>query len=146
VRCWSAAGALTDSTFSLLLDAAGTTGFHDVGAYAWANDTASASYTPSAGYSYNSGLFACDSGSNSAGKLSTGRFFMRHTLVGATESTVHVTARNWPGAADYCKIEGWIPWGSGGVEVRTRCFDASGAPNDSQYAESYYTVQVQGPC
>src|SRR5262249_41221793 len=119
VRCWSAAGALADSTFSLAFDGSAVTGFYDVGAFAWANDSASASYTPAASYSYDSGLFVCSGGSNSAGKLSTGRYFMRHTTVGATESTVHVTARNWPGAADYCKIESWIPWGSDGVEVRT---------------------------
>jgi hypothetical protein len=146
VRCWSSAGVLADSTFSLAFDGPGVTGFNDVGAFAWANDEASASYTPSTSYSYNSGLFACDGGSNSAGKLSTGRYFMRHTLVGATGSTVHVTARNWPGAPDSCKVESWISTGSGGVEVKTRCFDATGAATDSQYAESYYTFQVQGPC
>lgn len=146
VRCWSTADALADSTFSLAFDGAGLTGFHDVGAFAWANDTTSASYTPSASYSYNSGAFACDSGSNSAGKLSTGRYFMRHTIVGAFDSTVHVTARSFPGAADYCKVESWIPWGGNGVEVKTLCFDSSGTATDSQYAESYYTFQVQGPC
>ena len=146
VRCWSAAGVLADSTFSLAFDGAGVTGYHDVGAFAWANDTASASYTPSSSYSYNSGAFACDSGSNTAGKLSTGRYFMRHTVVGPLDSTVHVTARSFPDAADYCKVESWIPASGGGVEVTTRCFDATGAAKDSQYAESYYTFQIQGPC
>lgn len=145
VRCWSAAGVLADSTFSLAFDGAGVTGFNDVGAFAWANDTASASYTPSSSYSYNSGAFACDSGSNTAGKLSTGRYFMRHTVVGAFDSTVHVTARSFPGAADYCKVESWIPSGNG-VEVKTLCFDANGAAKDSEYAESYYTFQIEGPC
>ncbi|HWU89594.1 MAG TPA: hypothetical protein VN253_20170 [Kofleriaceae bacterium] len=145
VRCWDTAGVLTDSTFSLAFDGAGVTGYHDVGAFAWANDAASASYTPSASYSYDSGGFACDSGANTAGKLSTGRYFMRHTIMPAVGSTVHVTARNYPGAADYCKVESWISW-TNGVEVKTRCFNASGAPTDSQYAESYYTYDVQGPC
>lgn len=146
VRCWSTAGVLTDSTFSLAFDGAGVTGFNNVGAFAWANDKTSASYTPSSSYSYNSGGFACDSGSNTAGKLSTGRYFMRHTIVGAFDSTVHVTARNFPGAADYCKVESWLPAIGGGVEVTTRCFDSTGAAKDSEYAESYYTFQVQAPC
>ena len=146
VRCWSTAGVLTDSTFSLAFDGAAITGFNDVGAFAWANDTASASYTPSASYSYNSGAFVCSSGQNSAGKLGTGRYFMRHTAIGAVDSTVHVTARNFPGAADYCKIESWVSWNGNGVEVTSRCFDSTGAAKDSEYAESYYTTLVQGPC
>ena len=145
VRCWSTAGVLADSTFSLAFDGAAVTGYNDVGAFAWANDSTSASYTPSTSYSYNSGMFACDGGSNTAGKLETGRYFMRHTIMPSSESTVHVTARSFPAAADYCKVESWIPW-SNGVEVKTRCFDASGAATDSQYAESYYTTEVEGPC
>jgi len=59
---------------------------------------------------------------------------------------VHVTARNFPGAADYCKVESWIPAAGGVVEVTTRCFDSTGAAKDSEYAESYYTFQIEGPC
>lgn len=146
VRCWSSAGVLADSTFSLAFDGAGVTGFNDVGAFAWANDPASASYVPSTSYSYDSGLFVCSGGQTSAGKLSTGRYFMRHTAIGAIDSTVHVTARSWPGAADYCKIESWGTWNSSGVEITTRCFDSTGAAKDSEYAESYYTDLIQGPC
>lgn len=145
VRCWSTAGVLTDSTFSLAFDGAAVTGYHDVGAFAWANDATSASYTPSSSYSYNSGMYACDGGFNTAGKLSTGRYFMRHSTIPAIESTAHVTARSAAGAADYCKVESW-GLVNGEAEVKTRCFDASGAAKDSEYAESYYTTEVEGPC
>jgi hypothetical protein len=145
VRCWSTAGVPADSTFSLAFDGAGITGYNDVGAFAWAHDPTSASYSPSSDYSYDSGLWACGNGGNLAGRLDTGRYFMRHTWVPAFDSTVHVTARSFPAAADYCKIESWIPWTSG-VEVKTRCFDSSGSAKDSQYAESYYTTEVVGPC
>jgi hypothetical protein len=71
---------------------------------------------------------------------------MRHTVIPAAGSTVHVTARNGLGAPDYCKVEMWVPTASGVVEVTTRCFDGTGAPKDTEYDESYYTTGVQGPC
>ena len=38
----------------------------NMGAFAWANNATSASYTPSESYSYTSGAFACSGGTNSA--------------------------------------------------------------------------------
>jgi hypothetical protein len=146
VRCWDTTGALADSTFSLAFDGGGFTGYHDVGASAWANDISSALYTPSSSYSYNSGMFACDSGGNTAGRYSLGRYFMRHTVIPADRSTVHVTARNGFSKPDYCKVEAWIPTAGGVVEVTTRCFDGTGAAKDAEYDESYYTWAIQGPC
>jgi hypothetical protein len=144
VRCWSDTGVPADSMFSLAFDGVGITGFRDVGGFAWANDPASALYTPNTSYSYSM-AHRCDGGSHTAGKLSTGRYFMRHTRLPWIESTVHVTARNEAGAADYCKIEGWDQLDDG-VEVTTRCFDASGTSKDSEYLESYYTTDFKGPC
>lgn len=145
VRCWSAAGVLADSTFSLAFDGAGVTGFNQVGAFAWANNPTSASYFPNASYSYHSSIFPCSPGVTSAGRLSTGSYFMRHSSMPATHSTVHVTARSSLSTSDYCKVEGLIPW-SNGVEVKTRCFNASGALKDGEYAESYYTTEGKAPC
>jgi len=144
VRCWSATGALADSRFSLAFDGAGVTGYRGVGAFAWANDPTSVFYTPITSYSYNSG-YDCLAGSTSAGKLGPGRYFMRHESMSPIYSTAHVTARPFPQAPDYCKVESWISEGTG-VEIKTRCFDASGAPKDLQYAESYYTAQLMPSC
>lgn len=147
VRCWDSTGALADSTFSLAYEWDEVTGFNSVGASAWANDISSSMYSPSASYSYNSGLFVCSRGNNTAGRSSLGRYFMRHTGIPAEDSTVHVTARNGFGAPDYCKIESWVATGTGQqVEVTTRCFDGNGAPKDAEYDESYYTTAFVGPC
>jgi hypothetical protein len=145
VRCWSVEGFQSPAKFSLAFDGTSTTGFGFVGAFAYANDPLSASYTPDWLYSFNSGTSSCGGGSNTAGRLSMGSYFMRHTWLPLLDSNVHVTAKTSE-TPDYCKVETWGVGSSGGVEVKTRCFDGSGVAKDSQYLESYYTTAVPDPC
>lgn len=149
VRCFDTAGAASDARFLLNYFGRHQVGTHDYGAHAWASNATSPLYTPNASYSYNSGEIngweGCPGwiGENTAGRYSTGRYFMRHTMLDPTNSSVHVTA--YGSDASYCKVEGWN--GSGdGVEVRSRCFDASGAPDDTLYVETYSSSHFRGPC
>jgi hypothetical protein len=97
-------------------------------AYAWANNSSSASYTPSAPYSSNpsgGGVTATRSGTGQYGMTWTGA--SGELLDGAD---VQVTAY---GAGNVqCKTTGW-----GGDGVGVRCFTPNGVLADSQYVIFY---------
>jgi hypothetical protein len=144
VRCFSAAGAAADSRFTLHYFADEEVSAHDYGAYAWANDSTSASYTPSLAYSYGSScqdeLAAIEGGKVDA---TPGRYFLRYDTLSATQSAAHSTA--YGSSSSYCKVEGWSA-ASGGAEVRTRCFASDGTPQDNRYVGTYATSLVRDPC
>lgn len=122
VRCYNSAGALADSRFSILVIEKGRPGKKL--AFAWANDPASASYTPSLGYSVNDG-----GGAITITHATTGNYLVTFTglarTVGATE-TVLIAAY---GSSAMCRIGSW----SAGFSVSAVCYDTAGNPVDSRF-------------
>jgi hypothetical protein len=149
VRCFNAAGAAVDTYFSLNFQGNAQVAVHDYGAYAWADQPTTASYTPSTGYSYNSGSINGWSGcvgwigTNSAGRTSTGSYFMQHTFLDPQNSGVHITSYGTD--SSYCKVTGWSSWTSG-TQVNVACFNSAGSPVDTRYVETYSTKWYRGPC
>jgi hypothetical protein len=149
VRCFSG-NTPVDSYFSLNYYGPSQVNAFDYGAYAWANDSTSASYTPSASWSYDSGTIngwpGCAGwiGSNSAGRNSAGSYYLRHTLLSPSNSAVHVTA--YGSDSKYCKVTGWFGAPGGGTQVNTQCFTSAGVLSDTPYVETYSTSLVRGPC
>jgi hypothetical protein len=142
VRCFGTSGAAVDTFFSLNYFGNHEVSVYNEGAYALAHSATLASYEPVELWSYNSGI-KCLIGSNLAGRFSTGRYFMRHTLIDDINSSVHVTAYGTD--SKYCKVERWSPFGDG-VEVRSRCYASTGSLSDTQYVETYAVSRGRSPC
>ncbi|HKP19803.1 MAG TPA: hypothetical protein VJT84_15105 [Gaiellaceae bacterium] len=121
VRCFSAAGAPIDSKFNVFF-----TFWNEHLAYAWGNDASSASYTPSAFYSFNPA-----SGSITIRHRARGWYTAEWT--GAQNSIVPFGTAQVTGYStdnSQCTQDG-----PGEYFVDVRCFDPSGQPVDA-----YYTV------
>ena len=123
VRCFDAAGAASDSYFTVLYIKAPAMP-HAV-AYAWASNPTSASYTPSSIYSYNP-----TGGAVTATRNGTGDYSMTWSgfgALGAGGGHPHVTA--YDASNNRCQILSW-----GGDLVNVRCYDSAGNPADSRYS------------
>ena len=138
VRCTDAAGSPADSTFNLSYTARGVPGLDsshgedNAGAYAWANDSASASYAPHSSYAGND-----LGGELRARRIATGVYKLdipRAVAVGS--DTVLVTAYGMDSA--HCKVGGWSR-GSTKTTATVRCFDAAGSPSDARFTATYVT-------
>ncbi len=102
--------------------------------YAWADNNASASYTPSATYSFNS-----SGGTITATRSGTGVYSVRFAGLARADGqreNVQVTAYSDPA---YCNIAGWQNEGADLV-VNILCF----ATTTGSAIDSYYTVFVAG--
>jgi len=125
VRCFDATGAAADSYFTVLYLKTPSPSHPTAVAYAWANDPASASYTPATTYSYNP-----SGGAITAARSGTGVYSMTWTGFGA-EGTggghPQVTAYN--AINTRCQIQSW-----GSEAVSVLCFDHAGNPADSPYS------------
>jgi hypothetical protein len=147
VLCFNAAGAPADTMFTLY-DTWGVTWDSGRGAFAWANDPTSASYRPSAAWTFNSGTGSSTGGPNmlvgctgrqggtAATRSGVGAYMLWHSSMDPFHSAVHITA--YGNDSNYCKVQSWSP-DSSGVDVFTRCFNSAGAPADSRYVEIYAT-------
>lgn len=102
--------------------------------YVWADQPASASYTPSTYYSYNSKSLTNTITRSSAGRYNVTFPGMANTTNGGT---VNVTA--YGGAANACEVTGWGGNGTGGISVGVLCTDTNGTAVDS-YFDATYTV------
>ena len=124
VRCASASGAAVDSQFTVLYSRPeiGDDGW----AFAWADDIASANYSPSASFSYNP-----TGGSITATRTSAGVYTMSWADladVGINGGHVQVSAYSGGGADVYCKVSSW-----GSANATIRCFNTAGNPTDARY-------------
>jgi V8-like Glu-specific endopeptidase len=139
VKCFSANGAAADSSFMLNFNANVPLPGNS-GAYAFGNDTLSASYTPSQQFAFWGGEGGPISTPITAGRLGVGRYFVQYPL-NFLGSTTQVTAV--AKSEEYCKIASWQPFpgGPGGSRVFINCFNPSGAPADTQFASAYATDQ-----
>ena len=102
--------------------------------WVWANQTATASYTPSPGYQYNS-----TGATNRVTRSSTGSYAVRFTGLAGSGGNVQVTA--YGSDAAYCKSAGW---GSSGSDLlaNVRCFRADGSLVDSRFNALFYREQI----
>jgi hypothetical protein len=120
VNCYEAAtGAPVNSRFSFLALGPGATsaGF---GAYAWADDKASAQYTPDPLYAFNAA-----GGAIAAQRSATGTYTLQFAGLSLATGNVQVTAYN---KAGHCNVVSWS-----NEQVSVKCYDVTGALSDSRY-------------
>lgn len=136
VRCFDATGSPSDSRFTLNFASAAHINGGNSYSYAWANNATSAAYTPH--LSYQKGYIGGDVGDIAtditAGRVSTGLYYVDLPAMSATGSNVQVTA--YGTGSEHCKVSGW----SGGTYDTTaqiRCFDADGDPTDTRFVIVY---------
>ncbi len=140
VACFSAAGAPTDSMFTLNYDHQLSPNGGPSFAYAWADQPSSASYTPSTTYQFGALASECSSsvGTITVQRSAVGRYAVQIPTLSPTGSNVKVTA--YGSGGESCKVVGW--GGSGtGTQVSVACFDAAGAAVDTRYVVVYTTDQ-----
>ncbi len=124
VRCYDAANAPADSRYDVAVVLNNIVTNARVAAYAWANDMSTASYTPNASYSYNSG-----GGAITAARTAAGTYTM--TFAGLTISSGDMQVSAY-GSNRNCNVQSW-----GTSTVNVRCYDNAGT-----LADSLYTVTV----
>jgi hypothetical protein len=136
VRCFDTTGAPSDSRFTLNFARASSPNGGLAYSYAWANDPDAASYTPD--LSYQKGFISGDVGDVvtdiTAGRTSTGRYFVNLPGMSATGSNVQITA--YGSGSEYCKV---VRWHDDAVitQANVACFDAGGTPADSRFVIVY---------
>lgn len=140
VACFTAAGAPTDSMFTLNYDNKLSPNGGPSFAYAWADQPSSASYTPSTTYQFGALASECSSfvGPITVQRSTVGRYAVQIPSLSPTGSNVKVTAYGSGGEA--CKVVGWGSSGTG-TQVSVACFNAAGAAVDTRYVVVYTTDQ-----
>src|SRR5437588_1037230 len=97
--------------------------------YVWANQPATASYTPDPAFQKNS-----TGGTNTVHRTGRGRYEVRFPRLGAAQGTVDVTAY---GSTDrYCKAASWSSAGTAQM-VDVICYDGAGQRANSQFDAAY---------
>ncbi|WP_437486818.1 hypothetical protein WME75_04595 [Sorangium sp. So ce1014] len=136
VRCFDSAGALADGRFTLNFARSAPPNGGLSYSYAWAHDTAAASYTPS--LAYQKGFISGDAGDVeadiTAGRTSAGRYSVNLPGMSATGSNVQVTA--YGTGSEYCKVVGWSGDGSE-TQASVACFDEGGTSADTRFVLVY---------
>ena len=124
VRCYAGANPF-DSRFNVLFVEGADAASRAVG-YAWANDPAAASYSPSSAYVHGGGTAT-------ATRSSAGRYTMSFSGIGSHGGDRGGTAQVTPyGGSGICTLQGWSSGGTS-VDISVFCYDGSGAPVDAQY-------------
>lgn len=142
VRCFRGDN-MVDSAFSLNYDHVVTTDANR-GARVWAdidNSTVGVGYQPAARWSFNSGRFIDELGTNTAFRRGDGQYTIVHSdQRGGDLSAVHVTA--YGSSSEYCKVSSWTETAAGAIEVKTVCFGFDGVPINTRYVETYQTPRA----
>jgi hypothetical protein len=139
VRCFTPAGSLTDSMFTLTFDTRVPMGAH-AGGYVWGDQPESASYTPDPSYQRIEKNGLLQSASVKSGRIGQGLYYIHYPGIKPTGSAALVTAYGL--GTEYCKIEGWESAGSfnaGTTNVFVRCYELGGTPVNSQFVSAYVT-------
>jgi hypothetical protein len=124
VRCYNNAGALADSRYTVSVVLNDVFSPINTVAYAWANNATSASYTPSAIYSYNA-----SGGAITATRAAAGTYQIQFAGLNLGNGHVKVTAY---GSAMRCNVGSWS-----GTNINIRCYDSTGALADSRYVVAF---------
>lgn len=129
VRCHNHAGTAADTMFTASFTNQTTADAGRILGYVWANNAASASYTPSSTYQANS------SGAiNTITSSATGTYSVRLPGLGIARGDVQVTA--YGSGSERCKVTGWGPSGTSQV-IGVKCFTAAGAAADTAYTLTF---------
>ena len=130
VRCFTAAGAPTDSQFNLSYANLTGTGGYPLG-YVFNSQPASASYTPPLNYQFNS-----TGAANTITKLSgAGRYMISLPgLAAANAGNIQVTA--YGTGSEWCTVWNWGPNGTA-LHLQVQCYNAAGALVDSKFTATY---------
>jgi hypothetical protein len=106
VRCHTAAGVAADSRFTLAFDANGVpgrvVGGQNLGAYLWADQAATASYTPSAAYRFNSREIVGLAAAPTITRAARGDYTARLRALPVAGGNAQVTA--YGGTTEVCKV------------------------------------------
>jgi hypothetical protein len=129
VRCFTAAGAAIDAMYTVRVTWYNSPSPGRRVSYAWADNPASASYTPSTMYSFNSLGGAINISRSGVGTYAV-RFSDFGNGQGSTGGNVLVTA--YGGGSEACKVASWDNSGADYI-VNVRCFTAAGAAADTMY-------------
>jgi hypothetical protein len=107
--------------------------------YVWANNSTSASYTPSASYNFNSTdpLDAINSITRTVDAVGP-RYTVRFPDLGLLGGTVHVTG--YGASSTSCQVQSWGPSGDDQL-VHVRCFNDAGTAVNSQFTVAYTNVE-----
>ncbi len=143
VYCTTPGGSPTNSRFSIALTGQGVPGrlaeADNAGAYAWANNPTSASYTPSTWYQGN------DMGGDvTIDRSGEGDYLVDipHPGFSITSDAVLVTAYGATG--HQCLVDYWARGGSQ-TSTNIHCYDETGSPVDTRFTLAYLTSIVDNP-
>jgi hypothetical protein len=135
VNCYSSAGALADTRFTVLFyKNARNLPTHGL-AYLWANNSTASSYTPLDTYQYNS-----RGAKNTVTRSGVGQYlvnFPKMQLNANEQSkggTVQVTA--YGSSSNHCKVGSWGE-SAGTLSASVRCYTSAGALADSLFTASF---------
>ncbi len=126
VACTDRTGAPADAQFSLLVLERGRTGQRT--GFAWADDQASAQYTPHAAYSFNSA-----GGTITGRRTAPGEYSVTWDglIKGVGTETVLVTA--YGAASRFCRTGSWGMLSATEFRVYVTCFDPLGVQADARF-------------
>jgi hypothetical protein len=127
VRCFTAAGAAVDTMYTVLAARGNSASVNHMCGYAWADNPASASYTPSAMYS-----FLSLTGATSISRSGVGTYAVRFLGLGGGSSGGNVQVTAYGSDAATCKVASW-GFAPTDFIANVRCFK-SGVPVDARYS------------
>jgi hypothetical protein len=131
VNCFDPAGRPRGTMFSASFTAGG--GSANTIAFAWADQPAASSYTPSPTYQYNN-----TGGASTISRAGTGDYTVSipNGATLADRGTVKVTS--YGTGSGVCKVNHWnADFGSSRMNVHVRCFASGGAPSDERFSIVY---------
>ena len=133
VKCFSSGGSPADIRFDMTYFRNGNVlGLPGDAGYAWANNSTSASYTPSLGYNFSSAGVSA-----TATRASTGVYAVRFPNLAGSGGYVTVTA--YDSLNGHCKVSSWGTSGNDEL-VNVRCFTAAGAASDQRFDAAWTRV------
>ena len=98
--------------------------------FVWADQPATASYSPSAGYSFNS-----TGGANTINRVGTGSYRIEMAGLGQANGNVQVTS--YGATSNHCKVSYWYPLGTI-LNVGVLCYTEAGVAADTMFVAQYY--------
>jgi len=127
VRCFTRAGALVDTLYTLSYT--NPAAFDRQMGYVWANQPTSGSYVPSLSYQGNS-----SGATNRIDRLGIGNYRVRLPNLGQSAGHVQVTA--YGAGSERCKVGSWGPSGAE-QQIRVYCNRPAGSRVDASFTLTY---------
>jgi hypothetical protein len=141
VKCFNSSGAPVDSMFTLtyvnhtnILGASACSPFPGIASvYVWANYASKPSYTVIVGsqWYYRYVCTTLPTADTNITRTATGAYSIKPVGFGLSTGDVQVTA--YGSGPEYCRVLSWYL----AVGIQVQCFNASGAPVDTQFDVTY---------